>query len=378
MSVAGMGKTSPQQQKSGQGIIGRPIQARINRTAFQHNLNRVRELAPDSQILCAIKANAYGHGLVSAARILADADALGVAGIDEALQLREAGVQTPVVLLEGIFHSSELVLVIRHKLTVVVHQSGQLDMLLDGPSSASIQVWVKVDSGMHRLGFLPEDVADVSERLRQCGHLNLIGHMTHLANADERKDKFTNRQIDTFFNAVQGVPGLHSIANSAGLVAWPESRTDWVRPGIMLYGVSPFAGGRAVDEGLLPVMTLQSEVIAVNHYRKGDAVGYGGSWICPEDMPVGVIAAGYGDGYPRHARQGCPVLINGKRVPLIGRVSMDMISVDLRQHPAIKCGDPVILWGEGLPVEEVAEAADTIAYELLCHISARVPLIEVE
>lgn len=377
MLVAGMDKTSPQQQ-SGLRPVGRPIQARINRSSFLHNLNRVRELAPDSQVLCAIKANAYGHGLTSAAHILGDADALGVAGIDEALQLREAGLQTPIVLLEGIFHPSELVLVIRHKLTVVVHQSEQLEMLLAGPSSTSIQVWLKVDTGMHRLGFLPEVVFEVSERLQQCEHLKLMGYMTHLASADERKDAYTKQQLETFFSATRGMPGMHSIANSAGILAWPDSRTDWVRPGIMLYGVSPFTGGRAADEGLLPVMTLQSEVIAVNHYRKGDAVGYGGSWICPEDMSVGVIAAGYGDGYPRHARQGCPVLINGKRAPLIGRVSMDMITVDLRQHPAIKRGDPVILWGEGLPVEEVAEAADTIAYELLCHISARVPFIEVE
>jgi alanine racemase len=326
--------------------------------------------------MAAIKADGYGHGLVRTARALDQADAFAVASVGEALSLREAGIQTPVTLLEGFFHADELAPIQRLGFMTVVHQWAQVDMLEQADLSAPVKVWIKVDSGMHRLGFLPQEVRTAFDRLGRVPHVQLLGFVTHLARADERDHPATQRQIDTFTAAVEGLPGERSIGNSAGLLAWPAARSAWVRPGIMLYGASPFPGRTAADEGLQPVMTVRSELIAVHDFNCGDPIGYGGSWSCPEAMRVGVAAIGYGDGYPRHARSGTPVLLNGRRVPLVGRVSMDMITLDLRTQPDARVGDPVVLWGEGLPVEEIAEQAGTISYELLCGITARVPRVE--
>jgi len=354
----------------------RPTRVSIDLSALRHNLKRVREAAPDSRVMAAIKANGYGHGLVRVARALGDSDGFGVAAIDEALALREAGIGAPITLLEGFFHSAEIPLIAQHRLDLLLHHPQQIEALERANFQGTIRVWLKVDSGMHRLGIAPEQVRSVWRRLARHPGLEPLGQMTHLANADETDHPGTTAQLRIFLSATAGLPGGRAIANSAGVLGWPESHGDWVRPGIMLYGVSPFIGGRAEQHGLKPVMTLSSELIAVNRMKKGDAIGYGGNWVCPEAMPVGVIAVGYGDGYPRHAGNSTPVLVNGRRVPTIGRVSMDMITVDLRSQPDAAIGDPVVLWGEGLPVEEIAEAAGTIAYELLCGVTARVSLVE--
>ncbi len=349
----------------------------IDLAALRHNLARARRAAPNSRVLAAIKANGYGHGLIRTARALSDADALGVACIDEAIELRLAGITAPITLLEGFFHADELPLIARDGFETVVHHPHQIQLLERARLTTPVPVWLKVDSGMHRLGFPPEAVQEAYSRLAACPSVAaVIGCMTHLARADERDSAATPRQLEIFRSATDGLGGERSIANSAGLLGWPATHVDWVRPGIMLYGVSPFIGGRGPEDGLEPVMTFRSELIAINRVKKGEAIGYGGTWTCPEDMDVGVVAAGYGDGYPRHAPSGTPVLVNGRRLPLIGRVSMDMLTVDLRGMPEARIGDPVVLWGRGLPVEEIAERAGTIAYELLCGVAKRVEIAE--
>lgn len=355
----------------------RPTRAVIDLGALRHNLQVSRHAAPNSKHMAIIKAHAYGHGMVRIAQALDDADAFGVALIEEAIPLREAGISKPILLLEGLISEQDLSLIRGYKLDCVVHHESQL-RLLEAASGDPLAVWLKIDTGMHRLGFKPQQANEVYQRLKQCPVVKQPIHlMTHLANADDRDDSLTEQQIKAFYNAIQFSDAEDSniscsIANSAGILGWPASHADWVRPGIMLYGVSPFVAGKGSEYELKPVMTLKSALIAVNQFNKGDKVGYGGSWTCPEDMPIGVVAIGYGDGYPRHARPGTPVLVNGKRVQLVGRVSMDMISVDLREQPGAVVGDSVSLWGEGLPVEEVADYASTIAYELLCSVTNRV------
>jgi alanine racemase len=350
----------------------RPAQAILDLPALSHNLTQVRRLAPGRRIMAVIKANAYGHGMVKTAKALGEADAFAVACLDEAIILREAGIAQPLVLLEGFFDAAELPLLTQHRLITVVHHEEQLAILESSRLDAPLPVWIKVDSGMHRLGLAPAKLADILKRLNACGSLQVLGFMTHLANADYRSDPLTLQQLKSFTAAVDAYPGQRSIANSAAVLSWPQTHGDWVRPGIMLYGVSPFADSSGASHGLKPVMSLHSRLMAVNHFQRGDRVGYGGEWECPEDMPVGVVAIGYGDGYPRHAKAGTPVLVNNKRTPLIGRVSMDMICVDLRGQAQARSGDPVCLWGEGLPVEEVARYAGTIPYELLCRVTSRV------
>jgi alanine racemase len=358
--------------------FGRATRVEIDLGALRHNLTVARAAAPGSRVMAAIKANGYGHGLQRVARALAQADAFGVACINEALELRRSGIRQPIVLLEGFFHADELPLIGSNGLETVIHRPGQLEALEAYRGRPPLRVWIKVDSGMHRLGFPPETVAAVHARLLACAGVEFAGFVTHLANADDRQDPKTRSQLDTFAAATGGLPGLRSIANSAGVLGWPASHGDWVRPGVMLYGVSPFCAGSGGQHDLRPVMTLRSELIAVNRLDAGATVGYGGSWRCPEAMPVGVVAVGYGDGYPRHAAPGTPVLVNGRRVPLIGRVSMDMITVDLRSQPDAAVGAPAVLWGDGLPVEQVADQAGTIAYELLCGVTQRVRCIEVD
>lgn len=350
----------------------RAAEAIVDLAALQHNLGKLRAAAAGGRVMAVIKADAYGHGIVNVARALHDADAFAVACFDEAMTLRNAGVTPPIVLLEGYFSAEEIPLLSRHGLMPVLHHVHQLELLERTPRPGALAVWLKIDSGMHRLGFPPEDVRSVYERVRRCAGVTVLGFMTHLANADVREDDSTRAQLACFERAVAGLPGARSIANSAGLLAWPETRADWVRPGIGLYGVSPFAGRCGADLGLRPVMTLQSQLISVQRRRRGDRIGYGGGYLCADDMTVGVAAIGYGDGYPRQVPSGTPVLVNGRRVPLVGRVSMDMVCVDLSSQPAARCGDPVCLWGAELPVEEIAAAAATIPYELLCRVTARV------
>lgn len=350
--------------------------ARISLTAWRQNLAVARRAARGARVMAAIKADAYGHGLIAAARALSGADAFAVARMDEAVALRNAGFAHRVVLLEGVFSAEQMQAAQSRRLDLVIHDPAQLELLEYADPRRPVTVWIKVDSGMHRLGFLPEEVAEVAERLQGMRAVAVPPALiTHLANADARDEAVTAAQVAAFDRATSGLPGPRSIANSAGLLWYEDSLADWVRPGIMLYGVSPFVGGRADEQGLQPVMTLTSELIAVKHLRAGDPVGYGGTWCLPEDSRIGVVAIGYGDGYPRHAPSGTPVLVNGQRAPLVGRVSMDMLSVDLGPQSEARTGDPVTLWGEGLAVEEIAEQAGTIAYELLCCVTSRVPRI---
>ena len=350
----------------------RPARAHINLQALQHNFSRVQQAAPDSRIIAIIKANAYGHGLVRVAQSLPHADAFGVACVDEAISLREAGFDRRIVLLEGLFTAEDVGLVNGYRLDVIVHHESQLALLEQGNLLQPLDVWVKLDTGMHRLGFAIEDIDAVTERLQQIPRLGTIRYMSHFPCADDPASDSTTIQSRVFRDAVAATGAEQTLANSAAILGWPDTQLDWVRPGIMLSGGAPLADRTAASLDLQPVMTLSSRLIAVNARRAGDAIGYGEDWVCPTDRLVGVAAIGYGDGYPRHAPSGTPVLVNGQPAALAGRVSMDMICIDLGDHPDAKVGDEVILWGEGLPVEEVAAAAGTISYELLCGVGSRV------
>ena len=357
--------------------MSRPARVVINLSALRHNLARVRHLAPGRKIMAVVKADGYGHGLTRVARTLAAADGFGVACLEEAKELREAGIRQPVLLLEGPYCASEIDEIARLELDIVVHDTTQVGMLERAGIRQAIRVWLKVDSGMHRLGILPERVGDAWRRLEACRAVAPgIGLMTHLAAASEPDNPMTRTQLACFAAVCGGYAGERSIANSAAILAFPESHADWVRPGLMLYGVSPMDDSVGVDLGLKPVMTLASQLIAVKRLPAGAPVGYGATWHCPEAMPVGIVAAGYADGYPRHAPSGTPVLVNGRRAPLIGRASMDMLIADLRGLPEVHVGDPVVLWGDGLPVEAIARRAGTIPYALLCAVHKRLRFME--
>jgi alanine racemase len=356
----------------------RPVRARINLPALQHNFERVRQCAPGSRIMAVVKAHAYGHGLINVARSLPEADAFGVVSMDEAISLREAGFNRRIVMLEGLYAADETGLAGGYDVDVVIHTAEQIGFLEQARSGRPLDVWLKIDTGMHRLGFDPAVVPAVVERLRRIARVADIRFLSHFCCADEVNDARTLRQHRLFLQTLEGLAGERSLANSAAVLAWPDTHLDWVRPGVMLYGSSPLQHTSAVDLGLQSVMTLGTQLIAVTQRRQGDTVGYGAAWECPEAMPVGIAAIGYGDGYPRHAPCGTPVLVNGKRAALAGRVSMDMIGIDLRGHPEARVGDPVTLWGEGLPVDEVATAAGTISYELFCGVSSRVAFDYVE
>jgi len=349
----------------------------LDMAAIGHNLARVRERAPHSKVMAVIKANAYGHGLLRFARALSDVDAFAVARVDEGVVLREAGVPQRIAVLQGFARREELELHARFDLEPVVHSVLQVELLESMTLEKPVSVWLKLDTGMHRLGLSDEEFEPCYRRLSRCRSVKQpINLMTHLANADVLSDPVTGRQLEVFRSKAKSLPGERSVANSAGLLAWEHARTEWVRPGIALYGASPFPHRTAQEDGLKPVMTLRTRLIAIKHLKAGDAIGYGGDWICPHPTRLGIAAIGYGDGYPRHARSGTPVLVRDRRVPLIGRVSMDMITLDLTDCPQTEVGDSVTLWGEGLPVEEIARHASTIPYALLCGVMPRVKIIE--
>jgi len=352
----------------------RPARARIDLQALRHNFSRVREAAPASRTMAIIKANAYGHGTVEIARALPEAPAFGVACTEEAIALREAGFDRRIVLLEGPFSADDIDLINAYRLDAVVHHDSQLQLLAQGRLIHPHDVWLKVDTGMNRLGFMPDSVAAVRSRLAGIAGVGEVRLMTHFACADDLSADYTRKQLQRFTELAAQLPGERSLANSAGILGWPDSHADWVRPGVMLYGSSPLLGRSAGELDLRPVMTLTTRLIAVNPRRRGEPVGYGGNWVCPADTIIGVAAIGYADGYPRHAPGGMPVLLNGRRVPLAGRVSMDMICLDLSTQPGAQVGDEVVLWGDGLPIDEVAAMADTISYELFCGVGRRVQL----
>jgi len=357
----------------------RPLRAEISLSALQHNLQQARKAAPSSKVIAVIKANGYGHGMQHVAHALNDADAFAVASIEEAISLRESGVHQPIVLLEGFFDADDLLLLQAYSLQPVIHNQQQLDMLEQASLTYAFDVWLKIDTGMHRLGFSTTEVKQAYARLIDCDAVETIHAMTHFACADDQENLATAYQIALFKKTIEeaGITASVSLANSAGILGFPDSHADWIRPGIMLYGACPFIDDDSTSLSLKPAMNLVSELISVREVMRGESVGYGGDWICPETMLVGIVACGYGDGYPRHAASGTPVLVNGQRVPLIGRVSMDMLAVDLRNCEA-QVGDRVVLWGEGLPADEIALNAETIAYELFCNVAPRVPRVEIE
>jgi alanine racemase len=349
------------------------IRATIDTAALRHNLGRVRDIAPDSRVMAVIKANGYGHGLVPVARALADSDGFAVARLEEGLALRAAGLEKAILLLEGVVGSEQLRLAAEQRLDLMVHNSEQLELLECRTGGPPVTAWIKLDTGMNRLGFRAEHFASAYERLTRIP--NVVADptlVTHLANADDPEDRKTGEQLRLFADTTAGLPGARSIANSAAIIGCPASRADWIRPGLMLYGLSPFEGGTGAALGLRPAMTLRTEVIAIKSVGAGETVGYGGTWTAPRDTHLAVVAAGYGDGYPRSVPTGAPVLVDGRCARLVGRVSMDMLTVDVTDLGGAAIGDPVVLWGDGVPVEDVAARAGTIPYELVCGVSQRV------
>ncbi|MBE3932702.1 alanine racemase [Vibrio parahaemolyticus] len=347
----------------------------IDLSALKHNLQRVKAQAPESKVMAVVKANGYGHGLRHVAKHANHADAFGVARIEEALQLRACGVVKPILLLEGFYSPGDLPVLVTNNIQTVVHCEEQLIALEQADLETPVVVWLKIDSGMHRLGVRPEQYDEFISRLKTCPNVaKPLRYMSHFGCADELDSSITPQQIELFMSLTSGCQGERSLAASAGLLAWPQSQLEWVRPGIIMYGVSPFSDKTAHDLGYQPVMTLKSHLIAVREVKKGESVGYGGIWTSERDTKVGVIAVGYGDGYPRSAPNGTPVWVNGRTVPIAGRVSMDMLTVDLGPDATDKVSDEAILWGKELPVEEVANHIGTIAYELVTKLTPRVEM----
>jgi alanine racemase len=350
------------------------VSAKIDTDALRHNLSMVRARAPGSRVMAVIKANGYGHGLVTVARALAAADSFAVARVDEGLALRAAGITGPVVLLEGVFERDQLEAAAAAGFELVVHIAEQVDLLRTAPAGANFVVWLKLDTGMNRLGFSAAEFAAAHTALSALPAVRQpVRLMTHFANADLDDQVSTAAQLQRFRDATAGVAGERSLANSAALLRVPAARADWVRPGLLLYGVSPLAGSLGNDLGLRPAMTLQSRIIALKRIGAGEQVGYGGTWTAARPTRLAIAAVGYGDGYPRSLGSGAPVLVGGQVAALAGRVSMDMVGIDVTDLavPA-ELGTPVVLWGPGLAVERIAELAGTIPYELLCGISQRV------
>jgi len=354
----------------------RPIQARISIGAMAHNLRVARSHAGGARVFAVVKANAYGHGLSRARRALAAADGFAVLTLEEAANLRLMGVEQPIVLLEGLFGADEIATCAELDLWPVLHHAAQLDWLQQQPPTRPIQVFLKFDSGMHRLGFPLAEHAAIVARTKSLAGVTGITLMTHFAQADETAG--VAWQLQPFLDEMSACGLPWSSANSAALLRYPETLGSWVRPGLMLYGASPFADVPAAQLGLRPAMTLQSEIISVQSLQAGEGVGYGQLFRADRPMRVGVVACGYADGYPRHALTGTPVLVDGRISRTLGRVSMDMLCVDLSECPDAGVGSPVVLWGEGLPVDTVATAAGTSSYELLCALAARVPVEETE
>lgn len=359
--------------------MARPNRAALDLAALHHNLGHARHLAPRSRLMAVVKANAYGHGALAIARALEPGvDALAVASIEEAVTLREGGIEAPVLLLQGVFEAAELAIAAQLNFWVTVDGERQLRWLEQANLPRPLRCWLKLDTGMHRLGASPELARGYYQRLQASANADSgIVLCTHFASADDLESDQTRRQIETFDRLCEALPGERSAANSPGLLAWPQAHYDWVRPGYMLYGNSPFNADHPNAAALRPVMTLSSAIISIREVAVGDSVGYGATWTAQRRSRIATVTIGYGDGYPRLAANGTPVLIKGRRAPLAGRVSMDMITVDVTDLPEVRVGDRVVLWGKGLPVGEVARHAATIGYELTTRMPARTPRIVV-
>jgi alanine racemase len=361
--------------------MSRTTVATIHLGALRHNLARLKALAAPAQVMAVVKADAYGHGLERVARALNhEADAFAVAALGDGLRLRAAGHRQRIVVLSGPDNASDIAEMQRLQLDAAIHHDTQLQWLARADASRGrLRVWLKVDSGMHRLGFAPDRVAGVHTQLASMPGVDpAIGLLTHFSESEVFGGEQTPAQIACFDEATRMFAGPRSLSNSAAVLGWPEARGDWVRTGGLLYGLSVVNGKTGEDFGFRPAMTLSTRLIAINRISKGERIGYNGTWVCPEDMPVGVAAVGYGDGYPRSAVAGTPVLVGQQRVPLIGRVSMDLITLDLRDAPAAQIGDRVVLWGPQLPVETIAGQSATISYDLTCGMTRRVLFVEDE
>ncbi len=319
-----------------------------------------------------VKADAYGHGIERVVPALNQTDAFAVATLGEAARVRAAGWNGPLVLLEGFSNMEELAAGVELGTEMVIHHASQIKWLNKLGARLENRTWLKIDTGMHRLGFPAEEAEAIYSVLKKYAGSEGIGLMSHLACADEVDNPMTGQQIERFENAITQFDGPRSLANSAALLNFENSHLDWIRPGLVLYGISPLAGSQGADFGLQPAMTLECRIIAINHCKKGDSVGYGAAYQCPEDMPVGVAAVGYGDGYPWCAPNDTPVRVNDQSAAIVGRVSMDMITIDLRGIPNTRVGERVVLWGNGVPIEQVAHACETIPYELICGVTSRV------
>ena len=359
--------------------MSRTTVATIHLGALRHNLARIKQLATPAKVMAVVKADAYGHGLERVARALdGAAEAFAVASLGDGLRLRAAGHRQRIVVLSGPDQVGDIAEMQRLGLDAAIHHESQLQWLSEAsPARGRLRVWLKVDSGMHRLGFAPERAAVVHAQLAAMVGIDPdIGLMTHFAESEVFDGDRTRQQIERFQAATSHLSGPRSLSNSAAVLGWPEARGDWVRTGGLLYGLSVVEGRSGADFGFRPAMSLATRLIAINLIKRGERIGYNGLWECPEDMPVGVAAVGYGDGYPRSAIAGTPVLVGNRRVPLIGRVSMDLITLDLRDAPGAKVGDRVLLWGPEIPAEIVAAQAGTISYDLTCGMTRRVLFVE--
>ena len=352
--------------------MARPIQASFDPAALRNNFAIARRLAGTAKVMAVVKANAYGHGLLRVARALADAEGFALLELDDAIRLRDAGYRQRILLLEGFFRADELPVILDHGFSVMLHNDEQIAMLGELRGDRKLDVFVKFNTGMNRLGFPVARAGGVLEQLKALPCIAEAVLTTHFSDAEGVSG--IEWQMREFERHVERPGYARSLANSAALLRFPEARGDWVRPGIMLYGASPLEDRTAAQIGLRPAMSLTSEIIGIQNLKRGDTVGYGSLFSADREMRIGVVACGYADGYPRHAYNGTPVLVEGVRVPMVGRVSMDMLCVDLSIVPRAGIGSPVTLWGAGLPVEEVAAAAGTVSYELLCALARRVPV----
>lgn len=350
----------------------KPATVKISSVALKHNIQIIKQKAPHSKIIAVVKANAYGHGVEFVSSTLENlVDGFGVARLAEALSVRSNGVTKPILLLEGFFSPKDLPILSVNNIQTVVHNQDQLDAIKRANLENPIKVWLKIDTGMHRLGVSLEEVDYYYNELMNCPNVDEVGFVSHFSRADETDSDYTNIQLNRFLDATKNKKGNRTIAASGGILFWEDSHLEYIRPGIIMYGVSPI-NIPSSEYGLIPVMTLTSSLIAVRDHKKGEPVGYGGIWVSEQDTKIGVVAIGYGDGYPRNVPAGTPIYINGRRVPIVGRVSMDMVTVDLGPDCKDKVGDEAVLWGKELPIEEVAEITGLLSYELMTKLTPRV------
>jgi alanine racemase len=361
---------------SDNAVMPRPLRADISLSALRHNYAAAKNKAPRSKAFAVVKANAYGHGVERVAKALSDADGFATLELESAVRLRERGIEQPILLLEGFFDAGELETFAELQLTTSIHAEDQIEILAAAQLERSIDVFVKMNSGMNRLGFAPADYRKAVERLAALSQVKSVTLMTHFSSSDEPGG--IDEAMRRFKSATEGLNYPVSLSNSAATLACPEAHGAWVRPGIMLYGATPFADRGAAFIGLKPVMTLTSQIIAIQEMQAGEGIGYGLTFRSEAPLRVGIVACGYADGYPRIANSGTPIAVDGQVTRTVGRVSMDMLAVDLTNVRTARVGSKVELWGSVVPVDDVAKGAGTVGYEMLCAVAPRVPVFEAE